>query len=671
MSRFGTMDPITSEVIQENFISIVREMRGNLIRTAYSSVLYEARDFSCVIMDPSGQLIAQAEDNPSLVFPIPWSVKLMLEKFGKDIREGDVFLHNDPYTGGTHLNDVALIFPVFIDHALSFFPVIRAHWGDIGGMTPGSISGGSREIIQEGIRIPMLKVYQGGKPNQGVLDLLFSNMRVPYERVGDLEAILGTCRIAEKRIRELIGKYGQGTVIECTRAALDRSEKRMRKALEAIAGKTYSYEAYLDSCGDSLEPVVVRVKIIVVGDGMTVDFTGSSEQTNSPLNAGPAVAPTGAFIILKSFLDPEGPINHGAFRPIEFINPEGTVVNSRYPAPCGGFSEVRRCVESAVMGALAKAIPDRMTGDIKGTANHVSISGTVPGSREPFIFYEYPAAGTGAFLEDDGNNAVRSFTEGDFSSIQPVEAVENLFPLVVEKCELRVDSGGDGKTRGGLGLRRSIRVLAEDATLSVLSDKNIIPPFGVLGGYWGAPNRFGVVRSGSWIYPSTIPGKVTQFPLQKGDLVVMETSGGGGYGDPLERDMEKIKEDLLEQTISAEKAKVRYGLSLEDHPPFQDKTSRETRILKEGRKFVQVFLNARDEDKGVKRLCCVGREGMAFLDLWEGELVELINPRGAPLRAWVTQGEGDEPHAVYVQRAGMDILGVNAGDRVEIRKVTI
>jgi N-methylhydantoinase B len=663
------MDPITLEVVQESFISIVREMRANLIRTAYSSILYEARDFSCVIIDPKGQLVAQAEDNPSHVFPIPWSVKVMFDRFGEDIRPGDIFLHNDPYTGGTHLNDVALLFPVFVESKLSFFPVVRAHWGDVGGMTPGSLSGGSKEIIQEGIRIPILKVYEGGRPNQAVLDLLFNNMRVPYEREGDFQAIIGTCRIAEKRIRELVGKYGKGSVEECVEMALHQSEQRMRRAISAIPSGTYRYEAYLDSSGDSLEPVLVKVRIEIEGDRFTIDFTGSSPQTKGPLNAGPAVAPTGAFIILKSFLDPEGPINHGAFRPIQFVNPEGSVLNAKYPAPCGGFSEIRRCVESAVMGALAKAIPDRVTGDIKGTANHVYISGTDPFSGETFIFYEYPAAGTGAFREEDGNNAVRSFTEGDFGSVQPVESIENLFPLTVEKCELRQDSGGDGKTRGGLGLKREIRVLAAEASLSVLSDKNIIPPFGVLGGFWGAPNRFGVVRGGRQIVPSPLPGKVTRFPLERGDVVVMETSGGGGYGDPLERDLLKIEKDFREGLLSKRRAKARYGVFFKGKRVDVKRTNQWREKLREERTYLQILHWDGEEYEGAKRLCLLRSRTMKDLGLKEGDLVELANPKTAPLRVWVRGWKGEEKEAIYLGKSGMDILGVKEGDRIEVRQI--
>jgi N-methylhydantoinase B len=662
-------DPITLEVVQESFVSIVREMRANLVRTAYSPVLYEARDFSCVIMDRLGQLVAQAEDNPSHVFPIPWSVRLMFDRFGSDLHPGDIFLHNDPYTGGTHLNDVALIHPVFVEGKLSFFPVIRAHWGDVGGITPGSISGCSTEIFQEGVRIPLIRVFSRGKPDRNVLDLLFLNMRVPYEREGDLEAILGTCAIAETRIRELIVKYGLATVEECVDTALDLAEKRMRRSISSIPVKQASYESYLDSGGDSREPVIVKVRLIVENDNLTVDFTGSSRQTRSPLNAGPAVAPTGAFIILKSFLDPEASINHGSFRPIEFINPEGTIVNATYPAPCGGFSEIRRCVESAVMGALANAIPGCITGDIKGTANHISISGRSPGTGEAFIFYEYPAAGTGAFAEDDGNNAVRSFTEGDFASIQSIEAVENRFPLRVEGCELRKDSGGDGRMRGGCGLRREVLLLARDASLSILSDKNIITPFGVMGGFWGAPNRFTVLSGDTVVTPGAIPGKVTGFLLRKGDKVVMETSGGGGFGDPLERPPERVVADLRAGLVSVEKAKIRYGIVVRNGDVDSDASLALRERYHRERHRLPVVLWEGDEYEGAKRLCILAHSCLEPMGLQEGDFVEIVNPAGAPLRGWVRSLGKSDRKAVHIGKTGMEMLRVSEGEEVEVRKI--
>jgi N-methylhydantoinase B len=321
------------------------------------------------------------------------------------------------------------------------------------------------------------------------------------------------------------------------------------------------------------------------------------------------------------------------------------------------------------MGALTKAIPDRITGDIKGTANHVYISGTDSKSGETFIFYEYPAGGTGAFQEGDGNNTVRSFTEGDFGSIQPVESIENLFPLLVETCEMREDSGGDGKRRGGLGLRREIRVLSEEASLSVLSDKNIIPPFGVLGGFSGAPNRFTVIRKGQSVSPSQFPGKVTRFPLERGDVVVMESSGGGGYGDPLERNPQKVEQDLREGLVTKEKAEARYGIVLKGDKVDDVKTDQQRERKRKERFYFRVQASRDEEYRGTKRLCFLTPSAMSHLGVNEGDLVELVNPRAAPLRAWVSGMEGEDEGSIYLGNIGMEILGVKETEKIELRKI--
>ena len=449
-------DPITIEVVREALSSIVREMRVTLVRTAYSSILYEGEDFSCVLMDRDAQIIAMSrgQDHPLHIVPIAWSMKAVSDRFGDDIHPGDIFLHNDPYTGGTHLNDVAMIYPMYADGSLFLFPVVRAHWGDGGGMSPGSLSGQVTEIYQEGVRIPPIKVYERGRPNQAALDLIFGNMRVPSDREGDFRAMIGTCKKAAEGVEALVARYGRAELAAIIGELLDRAEARMRRRIRELPAGEYSYEAYLEGGRDRLEPLRVRATVTVAGDTITVDLSGTSPQTAGPTNVGPAMAPTGAFTILKAFLDPGGEINSGAFRPLRVITPEGTIVNARRPAPCGGMVEVKYCVESAVMGALSQAVAGKVTGDIKGGGNHCYVGGPDPRSGGTFIFYEYPAGGTGAFEGGDGSNAVRTFTESDITTIQPVEAVEQKYPLRVERCALRPDSGGDGRWRGGLGLVR-------------------------------------------------------------------------------------------------------------------------------------------------------------------------------------------------------------------------
>ncbi len=536
----AAMDPVTLEVFHEALVSTVAEMRVTVLRSAFSSIIYEGQDFSCALMDGRGRLVVQSrEDNPSHVGPLNIQVPAALQQFEGDLHPGDVIIANDPFNAGTHLNDVAVMVPFFVGERLLLVSCTRAHWGDIGGMTPGSISGRTTEIFQEGVRIPIVKIYERGKPNQALIDVLFANVRQPGDRRGDFMSQLATARTAEERLRPIVERYGVDAVEAGIAQILDRTELRMRRQIATLAEGRYVFEDYLDSDGNAPDPVRIRVAV-TVGDGaVEVDLTGSSEQRGGPINASLAVTSTAVFVTLKALLDPMGHINEGAFRPIKVVAPRGSVVNARYPAPMGGFMELFRRVAGTVIGALSRSATGRIAGDTKGCANHLYI-GCLGEEGVRSIHYEYPAGGTGGFLEADGSNAVREWDAGDFSSIQSAELVEHEHPCIVERCELRQDSGGPGRHRGGLGLRRDFLLNGERGVLSVLSDRNLFSPYGVEGGSAGASNRFVVVRGGQSLPLSPTPGKVTGFPLQAGDRVVALTAGGGGYGDPLERPPEEV-----------------------------------------------------------------------------------------------------------------------------------
>jgi N-methylhydantoinase B len=662
------IDPITIEVVREAFVSIVREMRITLVRTAYSSILYEGEDFSCVLMDGRGQLVAMSKgsDHPLHIVPIAWSMKAVRDRFGTDIHPGDIFLHNDPYTGGTHLNDVAMIYPLFVEGALFVFPVVRAHWGDVGGMSPGSISGRVNEVYQEGVRIPLIKVHERGKPNEAALDLIFSNMRGRREREGDFRAMLGTCRKAAERVEELAARYGVVTIEACVGELMDRAEGRMRGAIRALTPGEYRYEAHLESGTARLEPLTVRCRLAIAGDAITVDLTGSSPQVAGPTNVGPAMAPTGAFTIIKGFLDPGADVNSGAFRPLTVITPPGTIVNAHPPAPCGGMVEVKYCVESAVMGALAQALQGKVAGDIKGGGNHCYVGGPDPRSADTFIFYEYPAGGTGAFEGGDGSNSVRAFTESDMTTLQPIEAVEQLYPVRIERTALREDSGGPGRWRGGLGLCREVRIHSAGAQLSVLAEKANLPPFGVSGGNSGAVNRFWVRRHGREVQPSPLPGKVSGFPLEPGDVLVMESSGGGGYGDPLDRDPAMVTADLAQGYITPAAAEACYGVVRRngsiDHPA----TAARREELRRARPRVRLATaeNLTSERGRAVRLDLATAERLGIV---AGAVVELVNPRGAPLRAWVVDVVAGNGRQAWLAPEALQMLALPESAEVEIR----
>ena len=539
-------DAATSAVIRESLNSIVREMRRAMVQSSYSSIIYEGYDFSCVLIDGQGRLIAESgEDHPFHIIPVAGAVAGALAIHGA-IGPDDILLHNDPYTGGTHLNDVAVIWPVHEAGQPIFYVVVRSHWGDVGGMTPGSLNGAATDILQEGLRLNYLKLGKDGQSE--LLRMIFDNVRATAEARADFRAVLGICRVAERRLRGLVVKYGLPTMQAAGEDILDASERRMRAAIASLPPGEYRHVGFLDGNEATPHPLEVHVRL-TIGDGrLEADFTGSSAQVAAPLNAGPAIAPTSVMTVVKSFLDPRGPINSGTLRAITVTTVPGTIVNARVPAPCGGLNEVRFGCDAAVMGALGQAIPQRMTGDVRGTSNHTYIGG------RSFIFYEYPSGGTGAWASHDGNAAVRAFNEGENVSIQSTEMVERVFPLRIVRQEIRPDSGGPGRHRGGCGLVREVQVLGDDARLSVLSDRNIIPPAGVNGGASGAPNRFSVRRDGHVIQPGNFPGKVANFPLRPGDIVVMESSGGGGFGDPATRDPAALADDLADGYITGTQA---------------------------------------------------------------------------------------------------------------------
>jgi N-methylhydantoinase B len=623
-------DPISAAVIRESFTSIVREMRRSFAHSAYSSIIYEGYDFSCVLIDGKGQLVAQSgEDHPFHIIPVAWSVKGLLDK-GIDIDAETIYLHNDPYTGGTHLNDVAIVYPVFFDDEAVFFIVLRAHWADIGGMTPGSLSGEAREILHEGLRLNHVPVPKSGV--SPVMDLIFDNVRVTHEAKADFHAGIGTCRVAEQRLLEVLQKYGLETVVGASEEMLDSAERRMRSAISRVPEGEYRFTSYMDGYHPSAFPLRVEVSLAIADGSAVADYTGTQGQVPAPLNAGPAIAPTSVLTVLKSFLDPAGPINSGTLRPISVFVPEGTILNARHPAPCGGLNEVRFASDAAVMGALGQAVPERMTGDVRGSTNHTYIGGMDAKQQRDFIFYEYPSGGTGAFSSADGNTAVRAFNEGENVSIQSSEMIERIYPLRIRRNEIRPDSGGPGEFRGGVGLRREVEVLEDNARFSVLSDRNLVPPYGVNGGRSGAANRFSVLRGGARTESSAFPGKIAGFALERGDRVVMESSGGGGYGDVVKRPTQRLVDDLADGVITtaglaAYGARLMADGSLERAAPSDE--------LPE----VKVSLTLDTDDPAI---CVLAQDDARALDARCGQMIELVPRHGPPLRFWLAEIEATD-----------------------------
>lgn len=657
-------DLVQLELIRESLIAVVNEMRANIIHSSYAPIIYEGHDFSCALMSADGRQVAQGlADHPIHIFAVPYSTQQVVATFKDDINEGDLFLHNDPYTGGTHLNDVLMLQPIFFNGKLGMFAAMRCHWNDVGGMTPGSLSGRVNEIIQEGIRIEPTKICDRGVVNEPFMNLLFNNMRARSERLGDYNAMVGTGRKAEEHLQRLFKRFGEG-LLGGVEELIARSERQLRAKIAERPDGDYFAEGYIESDGTNPDPLVVKLKLTVKGDEITADFAGTSAQTNGPTNCGPAMALNAVGTIVKSFLDPKTPINQGSFNPITVISEPGTFINARNDAPCGGMAECKFLIDSVVASAMGKVAPEMTVGDLKGGANHIIISGADPRGSN-YIHYEWPAGGTGASDGTDGSNAVRSYNEGDFNSIQSVEMVEAQFPLRIERCEIRESACGDGEFRGGFGLRRDVKILGETGALSVLSEKNVIPPYGVEGGSNGAANSFTVIRDGEVTQPSPVPGKVSGFPLKTGDVVREETAGGGGYGDPLKRNPDLVQADVAEGYLTVGEAAQRYGVVLNGDSVDAAATEAKRAELSQIRISVAVELSNEEMTDGPRRQFLVPRSLATSLDVADGDLIEIVTGRGSPLRAWARLGDGGDN--LVVSASSMDILGVAPGDQVGVR----
>lgn len=645
-----SIDAITLALLSESLRSFVREMRTVIIRTSFSPMMHEGHDFSCAIMTPHGELVAASEvDQPTHICSLPWLTRAVLARYDNIVEEDDLFLSNDPYAGGTHLNDVILVRPVFVDGQLLALAGVMAHWQDVGGMVPGSLAGTATEIFQEGIRIPPTRIAHRGVVLQEVIDILLANVREPEDRDGDLRAMKGACLLAQAKLQALAARWSFRTLTAAMEGLLDSAEQRMRAALSAMPAGTYQSEVHLDNTGSSPEPLSLRLSLCIAGNQLVADFTGCPTPIAGPTNLGPAQASTAVFTMTKAFLDPQGPINAGAMRPLQVIVPEATMLNAKPPAACGAIGEVRRALESLVMGALGRALPEKAVGDLKGASNITTIAW--PG-RPPFV--EFPAGGTGAWFASDGNNALRNFAEGDLSSIHPAEAIELRWPLRVECCSLRQDSGGPGKRRGGLGLDRWLRVLLPGATLSLLSDKNVIPPYGVNGGYGGLPNQFVVRRGCAEIAPSPLPGKVTAFPLQEGDIVIMRTAGGGGYGDVRERNCELVERDVAFGYVSKRAAHLIYGVQ---------RGPRKT--VAPGLAFlraIKIVANAG------RRRAVLASTTAHVLCLSHDDLIEFPIP-GPSIRAWIFVNDDIEENCIGLDSDTHRLIAAKPRQPVSFRRV--
>ncbi|MFO7319990.1 MAG: hydantoinase B/oxoprolinase family protein [Bacillota bacterium] len=517
------------EIFKNLFRSIAEEMGVVLQRSAYSPNIKERLDFSCALFDPSGELVAQAAHIPVHLGSMPAAVKAAADSF-PELEEGDVVLLNDPYRGGTHLPDITAVTPAYFQGRLVGYVANRAHHADVGGAFPGSM-GLARDVFQEGIRIPPVRLYRRGALQRDVMELLLANVRVPEERRGDLEAQVAANRRGAARLAELAAKYGPETAEAWMRELLDYTERMTRALIASLPRGSYTFADCIEDDGLGSGPLPIRVRVDLLGDRAVVDFTGTAPQTAGPLNCPKAVTVSAVAYVFRCLTDPETPANAGAFRAFEVVVPEGTLLHARPPAPvAGGNVETSQRVVDVVLGALAQAAPGRIPAASCGTMNNVVVGGYDPRRGSAFTYYETLGGGMGAHARGPGLSAVQTHMTNTKNT--PVEALEHAYPLRVRRYCIRTGSGGRGAYSGGDGLVRALEALVP-CKAALLTERRITRPYGLAGGEPGTPGENLLWPAGAQA-PISLPGKV-EVELNPGDILEIRTPGGGGYGRAAER----------------------------------------------------------------------------------------------------------------------------------------
>jgi N-methylhydantoinase B/oxoprolinase/acetone carboxylase alpha subunit len=563
------LDPVTLTVLGNAFVNICREMGVTMTRTAFSPIFNEGLDFSCVLFDRRGNMIGQAEFCPAQIAASLFIVRWTLEELGVEAFEpGDVVLHNDPYRGGAHIPEHSVMRGVFHDGELFGFVANVGHLAEIGGKAVGSFAADATEVFQEGLRIPPVKIVKRDENDLELWRLIMANHRTPRGTWGDLNAQIGSLRVAERRVLELLDRYGREFVEEAADELMDYSERWMRAEIAAIPDGVYEFTERMEDDGVVDRPVTFHVTVTVRGDELVVDWTGTDPQVRGPINATYGVTAGATYNAIFHLTDMGIPKNSGAYRPIRIIAPPGSAVNVVYPGPSvGGNTETHPKLADMVVAALAPALPDRVAAAEGGTACNFLFGGLHPRTGDYYANYHLEGGGWGAKSYDDGNDAI--VVKNGNCRNTPVEIFETRYPLRVLEYSLIDDSGGPGRMRGGLGTRRILRVAAgAEVTVNALFDRTK-PGFGAYGldgGHKGNQAAILVKRAGddtfrtfSEVFGTVSPSKFTNIVLTEGDEVLIASPGGGGYGDPRERDRARVAEDVEQGFVSASAARDIYG----------------------------------------------------------------------------------------------------------------
>jgi len=553
-------DPVTAEIIRSAFVAITDEMKTNLMRTAYNPIIYEALDYTVGLFDADGNTISIGLGLPMFIRGLSDAIKAELTYYGPDgIEPEDILLTNDAYIMGSHLNHMIFTLPIFHGGKLVAFASSMAHWQDVG----GTLGGQTRDIFSEGLQLPIVKIFKRGQQDRELTEIIRANVRLPELAMGDFRAQVAAIRTGQRRGAALFERYGADAVLASVASIYDQSERLARAAVARIPDGTYEADAFMDDDGVGTEHVLIKVRVVVSGDEMTIDLSGVSRQVAGYFNSGATAGRSAAQVAFKCVTTPtQLPINDGTFRPLTIILPPGRVVSATKPAAMRQWMTIPMTVVDTIFKALAPAIPDRVIAGHHADLCSTNLYGTDPRTGRFFVqSVGLPGGGWGATLGADGMSATVCINDGDTHN-SPAEATEAKLPLLVERYALRPDSGGPGRHRGGLGVERRMRALAP-LTLHTRMERTQCAPWGLMGGADGLPNRVRLERAdGSALVPPN--GKLQNVAIGPDDVIVMETGGGGGFGDPRERSLDALRSDVRCGYVSRAAALDAYGVTAGD-----------------------------------------------------------------------------------------------------------
>lgn len=563
MAQATKVDPFTLEIVKDSLLAAGDEMFIALAKTSMSPIIYEVLDYASGLTDAKGQLLTQGNGVTGFIGMLSFMVRETIEKFGKkgDLHPGDIIIINDPYRGGgSHLSDVGLVMPIFYEGELIAFSANKAHWTEVGGKDPGSFTNDSTEIFQEGLQFPCIKLYDKGRLNEGIVEIIRSNVRFPDLSLGDMWAQVAALKTGERRVSEICDKHGKNTILSAINYLLDHGESLSRQELAKLPKGTFTAEDFIDTDGIGNGPFPIKVKVTITDDEFICDFRGSSPQVPGPMNSSYTGLVCAVRVIFLAVTNPKQDINDGVFRPLKVIADPKSIMSADRPAPVSNYFETMLGCLDLVWKALAPHLPDRLAAGHLASVCAVTLSGLHQDTKEPFLIVEPSVGGWGGADGQDGASGQFCIADGETYNV-PVEVAETRYGVLLDEYSLRTDGAGAGEYIGGRGVIRAYRALSDGQAATVTFGRNKYLAWGTNGGNDGSPNEFYIEKANGdkegpfGVYP--------RYPLQKNDVLKLMTATGGGYGDPYKRPAKQVALDVKNEYYTAEEAKSLFGVEVD------------------------------------------------------------------------------------------------------------